>query len=97
MPTITKEIASIDNGAVVVQLDYNNANMRADKVRVINNGTAACFVEAKRPDGLIYGQRFDVGTSFITIPQTGGGEIQLIDPGSGKLAGIEISINYPYA
>src|SRR3990172_4565725 len=51
MATITNIIAAFNGDQVRVELDYNDANRRMTKGRVINNSTEACWLRVFRASG----------------------------------------------
>ncbi len=97
MATQSRQIAQLENGLVTAFVDYDDATLRISAVRVINNGTAALYVEVRRTsDGLIYGQRFGPGETFIPVPTNGQNRIDFIDNGRGQWSGVSWMWMYPY-
>jgi len=97
MATRTRRIGAWDNEAVLVEMDYDDANMRVLAVRVINNTDQAIHVAVTRSsDGLLYETRFGPGTTFINIPTNVQNRIILTDNGFGHFTGCSVSVMYPY-
>ena len=96
MATQTRQIAEFEGGLATVYVDWDDSTMRISQVRVVNNGTAALYVEVRRGDGLVYGQRFGPGITFIPIPTNGANRIQFVDLGQGKWQNVSWSTWYPY-
>lgn len=49
MATVTETIASFNEGQVRVELDYNDANLRIGRGRVINNSTFSVWMQIVKP------------------------------------------------
>jgi len=97
MATVTRRLGGWDNEQVIVEMDYNDLNMRALAIRVINGTSNAIHVAVTREsDGLLYETRFGPGTTFINIPTTVAGRITMVDLGRGQFSGYRLSVSYPY-
>ena len=97
---VTVIVASFANGLVTVEVDYDDANLRISRVRVINNSDAAAHVTATRiSDGRSIAQRFPAQSStFRSIPTSGPASERMeffINPG-GRLDGISFECLFPY-
>lgn len=55
MPQITNVIASFGGGQVIVEVDYNDANLALTKGRILNNSPYPAFFEAVLDTGDRFG------------------------------------------
>lgn len=94
---VTVIVAQFQNGLVRVEVDYDDANLRVSRVRVVNDSDAAAHVTAVRlSDGLSYSQRFSArSTTFRNIP-TGQADRLQFTLNDGRLDGISFEILWPY-
>lgn len=69
MATVTKQIASFQDESIRFEIEYDDVTLRISALRCINNSGQAGYGELiRQSDGLVYGQRFGAGTTFISIP-----------------------------
>lgn len=105
MATVTRNVASYDNGNVVFQVDYDDATLRIVAVRCVNNSNQSAYGEAVQelePDaqsqkGRKYGTTF-LSNSTTEIPVSTSPSLKLqytIDGPSGQIDGVTIRTHWP--
>jgi hypothetical protein len=101
MATVTKVLGEFANGLVQVELDYDDATMRAINLRVINGGDSAMYAEVlRKSDRVKHRARFAPGTTQIAIPTTVAARVPIVigttGMQKGKITSIEVQMVYPY-
>lgn len=100
MATQTKKLASFQDESIVFEIEYDDVTLRISALRCINNSGQAGYGELiRQSDGLVYGQRFGAGTTFIQIPtnsQASRMTFFFSPTHPGSIDGIEARFEFPY-
>lgn len=94
MALVTKDLAVVDDGAFILQFDYDDADLRIRTIRGINTGARGYDVTARSTStGRQYTATVPAGqTAEQNVPTGAARRLQLSVTPSGKLDGVEWSI-----
>ena len=95
MAIITRQIASVDDGALVLSYGYDDQDLKIDNITAANTGARAYTVTAtSTTNGATYSTTVQAGETIDqVIPQSEAAALQLSIAPNGKLAGVDWSIS----